>query len=139
MIECNPLTAFGQPILKGRRLTVFDIVTKIFYESNLQTALLDYEIQKDDAIEAVSYCKNLKCRADKTLIRYCSGCILRTFGEGWTFNSQNLTEIMFNSQALTVANNGEILFPRNLKELENAEFGLVTWIIAKSVLDKLEA
>lgn len=78
MIECNPAINFGMPALKGRRLTVYNIVTKLFYEDSLALALSDYEIAHSDAVEAVNYCTSLTCKEDTTLIQFCDGCYLRT-------------------------------------------------------------
>ena len=133
MIECNPNINFGMPALKGRRLTVYDIVTMIYYEESLDAALMEYRISLEDAQDAVSYCMNTKCKEDQNLVQFCDGCILRTIAEGWTFNKQDYTETEINSQKYVISKDGETVFIGSLKELENSEFGKVTWLLAEEV------
>lgn len=63
----------GQPTLKGRRLTVHNIVSGI-YDEGLNPFTQDRKISLEDAKEAVSYCMNLDCK--KTSGEYCEHCIL---------------------------------------------------------------
>ena len=51
MIKCSTNINFGQPSLKGRRLSVYDIVTKIYYEDKIEVALSEYEISLQDVEE----------------------------------------------------------------------------------------
>ena len=141
MIECNPQINFGMPALKGRRLTVYNIVTKIYYEESVRVALEDYEISVHDALEAVNYCSNLVCKNDKSLIQFCDGCILRTIDEGWKFDKENYVEEEINGQRLVFSKDGKTIFIGSLKEFEDSEFGSVTWLIAEEVkrmIDKAE-
>jgi uncharacterized protein (DUF433 family) len=133
MIECNPAINFGMPALKGRRLTVFDIVTMIYYEESLAAALKEYSISLEDAQDAVNYCMNTKCKEDKGLVQYCDGCILRTIDEGWTFNKQDYTETEIDGQRYTISKDEKIIFLGSLSELEDSEFGRVTWLMAEEV------
>jgi uncharacterized protein (DUF433 family) len=133
MIECNPAINFGMPALKGRRLTVYDIVTKIYYEESVPAALEDYSISLDDAKDAIHYCVSLKCKEDPELVQFCDGCILRTIHEGWDFDKQNYIETEENGQKITVSKNGKIIFLGSLKEFEDSEFGKVGWLLAEKV------
>lgn len=63
-IVINPLISAGAPTIRGRRLTVHNVVTKIYYEDSLKTALEDYEITLDEAKDAVNYCSKLKCQEE---------------------------------------------------------------------------
>lgn len=137
MIECNAEINFGQPALKGRRLTVYDIVTKIYYEDSVSIALSDYEISLKDAKEAVNYCMNLKCKKDKKLLHFCDGCLLRTFDEGWHFNREEYIEVEKGDQKMVISKNGKVFFSGTLEELEDSEFGKVTWLIAEEVNKRL--
>lgn len=76
MIECNEAINFGMPALKGRRLTVFDIVTMVYYSPTVQDALEDYEIDWQDAMDATDYCMRLRCQSDEGRIQYCDGCLI---------------------------------------------------------------
>lgn len=133
MIECNPEINFGMPALKGRRLTVYDIVTKLYYEESVEIAIDDYEISMSDAEEALAYCMNLRCKKDENRVNFCDGCILRTIDEGWDFDRENYVEIKDGSEVITVSKDGLVLFAGSLQELEDSEFGKVTWLIAEEL------
>ena len=110
MIACDESINFGQPALIGRRLTVYDIVTKIYYEENLTTALDEYEISIGDAKDALKYCMELKCRSDSNLVHYCDGCLLRTFHEGFSFNKGDFIEIEENGTKIVISKDKGIFF-----------------------------
>ncbi len=106
----------GSPTINGRRLTVFNVVSKIYYENNLESALKDHQISFKIAKEAVDYCRNLKCQEDDKLINFCSGCILRTLQEKWDFNKNEYSEVNFNAkgQNVSISIGKEIVFLGNL-------------------------
>ena len=128
----------GAPTIRNRRLTVFNIVSKIFYEINLETALQDFEISIEIAKEAVSYCRNLDCQKDRNLIKFCSGCILRTLQEGWHFDKSNYDEIHYDSlqDSISIDINGQQIFIGSIQQLENSEFGKVGWLLASDLIEK---
>lgn len=136
MIACNANILFGQPALVGRRLTVYDIVTKIYYEDNIKIAIEDYSIDLREAKEAASYCMNLKCKEDKELIHFCDGCLLRTIDEGWNFNKNDYIEIQSIDQKIVVAKDEKTLFSGSIQEFEDSEFGKVTWLLAEEINKK---
>ena len=137
MICCDPYVNFGMPALKGRRLTVFDIVTKIYYEKSINTALVDYEISLEDARDATNYCMQLKCKEDKDLVHFCDGCMLRTLQDGWNFNREDYIEFKGAKQTFVVSKDNAVFFAGNLQELENSEFGKATWLIAEEASKRL--
>jgi uncharacterized protein (DUF433 family) len=57
-------SSHGAPTIKGRRLTVYSVITKIYYEDSLKTALEDFESTLDEAKGAVNYCRTLKTKID---------------------------------------------------------------------------
>jgi len=99
------------PSLIGRRLTVYDIVTKLYLEDSIETALEDYEIDVLQAEAALEYCVNLYCQMDKKRINFCDGCVLRTIEEGWTFSKNDYMDI---SNDLTIS---------------KTDVGLYSWVI----------
>jgi len=137
MIKCDPDINFGQPALKGRRLTVYDIVTKIYYEDGVKASIDDYEISLKDAKDAVNYCMNLKCKKDRDLLHYCDGCILRTIAEGLNFKKDDYIKFEKNNQQIVVSKNNKVFFAGSLDELENSEFGKVTWLMAEDISKRL--
>ena len=69
------------PSLKNRRLTVYDIVTKLFYEDSIAEAIEDYSITVQEAVAAIEYCMNLRCKIDKERIQFCDGSVLTLIEE----------------------------------------------------------
>lgn len=136
MIECKEEINFGMPALRGRRLTVFDIVTMVYYSPTVQDALEDYEITWQDAMDATEYCMNLKCQQDRSRGNYCDGCLLRTLDEGWHFDRTNFIEYKGNEN-IVISKEKDIMFAGSLQELEDNEFGRVTWLNAIDVYKKL--
>lgn len=135
LIECNPLKGFGQPTLRGRRLTVFDIVTKIYYEPDISVALEDYGIAKKEALAAIIYCKNLHCQKDTSLIHYCDGCLLRTLETEWNFRAEDYLQLLSSDGSkFVISKDGKEIFFGSLEELQNGDFGKVTWLIAEEIL-----
>ena len=134
MIECNLKINFGQPTLKGRRLTVYDIVTKIYYDKVMEETLSDYEISLRDAKDAIKYCMNLQCKKDRNLINYCDGCLLRTIQDGWDFKIEDYEELKdLNNCKIVISKEAKDIFIGSLQELEDSEFGKVTWLIAEEI------
>lgn len=122
----------GAPIIKGRRITVFNIVSKIYYEQSLDVALDDYDISISIAKQAVEYCSNLICQQDTSLIKFCSGCILRTLQDGWDFKKRNYNEINYDAgtKSITISKDGNEIFLGSIQELEDNHFGKVGWLLA---------
>jgi uncharacterized protein (DUF433 family) len=83
----------GSPTIRGRRLTVYNVVSKIYYEDSLESVMKDYEISLIEVKEAVSYCSELLCQRDSRLHKFCSGCILRTLQESWNFEKSDYDQI----------------------------------------------
>jgi uncharacterized protein (DUF433 family) len=135
-IIINKEVASGAPTVMNRRLTVFNVISKIYYEDTLVSALEDYEISVDIAKDAVRYCSGLKCQRDPNLIKFCSGCILRTLQDGWNFRSEDYDSILVDKSKIAINKNGQEIFLGSLKELEDNEFGLVGWLLASSVKEK---
>ncbi|MCP4219997.1 MAG: DUF433 domain-containing protein [bacterium] len=80
-IECQKGICGGCPRIKGRRITVYNVVTGIHFENSIQIACEEMEIDIVAAKQAVVYCAQLQCVKDETLLNYCSGCILREMFE----------------------------------------------------------
>lgn len=136
MIECNNNRNFGQPALRGRRLTVYDIVTKVLIEPTLNHAIEDYEINERDAQDAINYCRKLQCKTDKNLERFCHGCILRTLSDGPGFDRNDYLQVKLEDQSVVISKDKEVIFLGTLEELEESELGILTWIIAEKLFQK---
>jgi uncharacterized protein (DUF433 family) len=133
-IECKQDRSFGQPTLKGRRLTVYDIVTKIYYEEQIDVAQADYQITREEAKSAIHYCMKLSCQDDRHLMHFCDGCLLRTLEQGWQFKRGDYIQIQnASNNKVVVSKDGKEIFFGSIQELENSEFGKVTWLIAENL------
>ena len=130
LIECVRNKLFGVPSLRGRRLSVYDIVSKIYVEDTLEEALEDYVITLSEAKAATEYCLNLDCQKDKDRLQFCDGCILRTIEDGWEFNKDDYKQI---DDKLTISKNGQVIFFGTIKELADEEFGKPGWVIASEI------
>ena len=135
VINCKDNICGGSPTLDGRRLTVYDIITKIYYEETLEVALEDYEISLEEAMAATEYCINLDCKKDEKRRHFCRGCILATIDEGWTFDKSNYEQI---NDKLTVHKAGEFIFLGTIQELEDEQFGKPGWVIAEEIRSVLK-
>jgi hypothetical protein len=127
------------PALVGRRLTVFDIITMLYYEVSIETAIEQYSITLTDAIDAVEYCSGLKCKTDPELGQFCDGCLLRTLKEGWNFNRDDFIEVQVQNAKITISKGETVFFLGSLQEFEDSEFGLTTWLIAEEVSAKIKS
>ena len=137
LIECNKEKLWGQPSLIERRLAVYDIVTKIAIEDTLEIALEDYQINIVEAEAAINYCRKRICQEDKDLVHFCHGCILRTLQEGWNFKKDDYVEVKNeDGSTITISKNKKIIFAGTIEELEDQEFGKLTWLIAEEIYNK---
>lgn len=125
----------GSPIVRGRRLTVYNVVTKIYYEESLSNALEDYEITYEEALDSVKYCEALQCQTEKNLVKFCSGCLLRTLQDGWSFDRKDFMSISirYENSKISVSRDNRRIFLGTLQELEDAEFGKAGWLMALDV------
>jgi uncharacterized protein (DUF433 family) len=137
-IIIDPHICSGSPTIRGRRLTVYNVITKIHYEESLETTLGDYEISLDEAKDAVDYCTKLKCQKDAELIKFCDGCILRTLQDESKFDKENYREIhdKGSDSTFTISKTGNEIFIGTLQELEDDSFGKAGWLLALEVQKK---
>jgi len=61
----NETICFNQPILKGRRLTVYNIISSLYHADYIDEYINDFEITHQDVREAIRYCKNTLCNEFK--------------------------------------------------------------------------
>lgn len=129
-IERNAKREFSQPVIIGRRLTVFNVVSNAFYRDSLSDYLSEFELSVEEVKAAVTYCINKECKIMETLQdHYCDGCILRSISEGWTSIQDDFIE----SEGISMSKDGITYFFGSLEELESAEFGVMGWLQAEEV------
>ena len=120
------------PALNGRRLTVYDIVTKLYYEESLGIALDDYGLNLSEAKAAIIYCENLTCQTDPNRVHYCDGCVLRTIEEGREFNKEDYKQV----NGVTFSCDNALIYLGSIENLEEEKFGKPGWAIASNVKEK---
>ncbi|WP_177222664.1 DUF433 domain-containing protein [Chitinophaga sp. YR627] len=136
-IERNKDRGFGQPVLKGGRLFVYNIISHTSWrERTIESFLEEFDVSIDQLKSAVSYCMNTACKniqlpSDK----YCDGCILSSIHEGWTLVKSNLqgTGGIFGARADGAA------YLKSVDELEALECGRSGWMLAREVDKRLAA
>lgn len=134
-IERNARVGFGQPVLKGSRLTVCNIIS---YTSDkdmpIAEFLKDFKVSIDQLKSAVAYCKDTACKQIfLPTDQYCDGCILRTLHEGSEFVKDDYEEI----NGITYSKKGGEIFLGTLQELEESEMGVAVWLLARDVEKRL--
>jgi uncharacterized protein (DUF433 family) len=132
-VERNANRGFGQPVIIGRRLTVFSIVSHATYRENMADFLKEFDLSIEELKSAVFYCKNRVCKViEGPLDHYCDGCILRSISEGWDFSKDDFIE----TEGVSVSKDGKTFFLGSIEELEDAEFGVMGWLLAEAIEKK---
>jgi uncharacterized protein (DUF433 family) len=134
LIEIDPRVCNGAPKIKGRRLTVYDVVSGIFNEG-LDVYLSDREISIAEASQAILYSRNLQCQIDAPQ-NFCSGCILRTIKDGWKFSREELQEITLENQTKITLTEGGGIYLDAIEKYEHEKFGNLGWAMAETVLQR---
>ncbi|ASZ10858.1 DUF433 domain-containing protein [Chitinophaga pendula] len=133
-VERNANRGFGQPVIKGRRLTVFSALSHANYAISLTSFLEDFELSLEELVSAVSYCKNRVCHdLNSPTDQYCDGCILRSISSGWKSIKDDFVE----KNGVSISRDGKIFFLGSLDELEESEFGIMGWLLAERVEKRL--
>jgi uncharacterized protein (DUF433 family) len=129
MITRNPHLLNGQPIIQGRRLSVFNVVYGIYLDG-LKNYIEDHELSEIEAKHALEYCKELVCQKMINGENFCDGCILRSIQNGSQLSKDKLNEITSNGSKFTIVDKNRIFFG-SVEDYENALFGQVGWGIAE--------
>ena len=133
-VERNIERGFGQPVILGTRLTVFDALANANNSENIRTFLNEFNLTLEALKSAVSYCKNRICKETVSVAdHYCTGCILRSISEGWQSNKDDFIEI----DSISISKDGKTFSLGSIEDLDNDEFGIMGWLIAQEVEGKL--
>ncbi len=133
-VERNANRGFGQPVLIGRRLTVYTIMYNASIVNRIEDFLNDFEVSLEELKSAVLYCKNTACSKLESLSdKYCAGCVLRSISEGWSSINDDYYEV----DGVAIAKDGMTGALMTLEELEEEEFGKLGWVLAEEVERKV--
>lgn len=137
-IERDSQKMFGMPSIINRRMTVYDVVTTIYYENDIHEALNRCGIDKDIATEALKYCSKQLCKFDDDgQLPFCDGCLLRDIAEGSFFDKSQYYEIMDDNNIVsTFSIDGVKVFNGSIEEFKEEEEGIETWKLAQSLLER---
>lgn len=132
-VERNNERGGGQPVIIGRRLTVFNVISHAFYRENVIDYIKEFSLSIEELRDAVLYCKNRQCKViESSLEHYCDGCILRSISEGWVSIKDEFVE----SEGISISKDGNTIFLGSVDELEDTEFGIMGWLQAEAVYKK---
>jgi uncharacterized protein (DUF433 family) len=134
-IERNALRGFGQPVIVGSRLTVFSVISYVSdSEIKITDFLKDFDVTIEELRAAVLYCKNRECQhMINPSDQYCDGCILRSIGKGWKSVKDEYDEV----DGISYSKDGKSTFLGTLDELEESEFGVMGWLLAEKIEERL--
>lgn len=134
LVERNANRGFGQPVIVGRRLTVFSVIENANIVERIEDYLKDFEVTLEELKSAVAYCKARACsKLDNITDKYCDGCVLRSISEGWTSIKDEYYEV----DGISIAKDGMSAALMTLDELEEEEFGVLGWVIAEELEQKI--
>jgi uncharacterized protein (DUF433 family) len=133
MIVKDENISFGQPTIKGRRLTVHDIVTGISTDG-LKGYSDDQQLSIEECKEAIVYCMNLKCQEQAG--KFCDGCILSTINNGWSFDKDDFELRKIDNDYFLVDRATGSIYLGDKQEYENHLFGDIGWGIAQEIHEK---
>ncbi len=110
IITVNPEICNGNPSIKGTRITVFDLITRIT-DIGLGNILKNSDfISFEDIKEAVLYCQKRICDTDYS---YCGGCTLRSIQDGIKTKDDFINQFseihFFDSEHVIKGNEGLVL------------------------------
>ncbi|RFM29263.1 DUF433 domain-containing protein [Chitinophaga silvisoli] len=132
-VERNAKRGFGQPVITGRGLTVFSVVSFAYYKDDMNFFLNEFDLSKEEMKSAILYCKNRQCKLiDSPSDRYCVGCILRSISEGW----KSIQDDFIESDGISISKNNGTVYLGTKEELEDDEFGVMGWVLAEAVEKK---
>ena len=85
-ITCTPGVCSGAPCVRGSRVTVFNVVSRLHFGDTQEILLEDYpDWTAQDIAAAIDYCRGLRCIADKP-DHYCDNCALRRVDDDESFD-----------------------------------------------------
>lgn len=122
---------FGMPRIDGRRISVYNIVSSLWNNKNIDEYSEIFEISKNEIFNALVYCKNLECQKNN-VIQYCEGCVLNTINsEKAKINYKELDNGVF------IDNDNNIFFADNISQIENEDFGFSGWYRAEQLFEEI--
>lgn len=127
-ISCDSRICRGSPCIVGHRLTVYNVVSSLYLESDITVLYEDFELTKQQLVAALNYCLELRCTIDDTLINYCDGCIL---GE----SSEN--EVVAGNLSLFRANRDKNYLENCIESVEYPDIELmIGWELAEWIVKR---
>jgi len=135
-IECTPGTCGGAPRLKGRRINIFNIVSRLAIEPT-EEVIQDYQVTSADVDEAVEYCRTLQCKVDNPE-HFCDGCSLRRVGDDETFEEFLTKHGQVKTSEVDTYNfeDGGLLYLGDIRQLKKQWEGQDGWKLADLVANK---
>lgn len=118
---------WGVPRIENTRISVYDIVSSLWHNREINEYVDDFEISEIEIKNALVYCKELICQKEN-VISFCDGCLLRTIN-----SSDEKIEYKEVDENLFMDNENNFFITENLSEIENEEFGYAGWLRAEEL------
>ena len=133
-IERNANRGFGMPVIVGRRLTVFNVITLADNTGDVHEQMREFELSMDELKSAIQYCMGLRCKdMSSPTDQYCDGCIRRSISQGWTSMKDDFEE----KDSYCISKDGYTILLGSMEEAEDDEFGVMGWGIAERLAKRL--
>lgn len=127
----------GRPTLRGRRLTVFNLIFQSCHaddERALREYLADFELTLLQLRAAVTYCAGLHCLTDAPDGPFCEGCNLQFQQDGPYYDVADLEEFTEDeSTYVRSRRNGNIVIFGSLADYLRDEQGVAGWLMAADI------
>lgn len=117
---------FGMPRIEGRRISVYNIISNLWNDRNINEYCELFELSKEDVLGALSYCKELDCQKNN-VIQFCDGCVLNSINQLNTFKLK-LKKI---DENLFIDEKNNFYINTSESSIENEEFGYMGWVRAE--------
>lgn len=121
----------GAPRIEDTRISIYDIVSSLWYDKDIDQYIDDFKISKQEIKKAIIYCKKLDCQKNNVK-KFCNGCILNTI-------NSNDRKSIYNqvNNNLFIDDEQNFFVSENINDIEEEEFGFAGWYRAEHIYKDL--
>jgi uncharacterized protein (DUF433 family) len=124
------------PRLRGRRISVYNLVYQLYSEMSIKEYGEDYELNVFDIISALNYCRYKICIVDNPQ-NFCYGCSLYKYKSNETFEEfiKRLGYINYVDNE-GMLEDGVVNALGSIEDLQEQWYGEDGWSMAATILEK---
>ncbi len=119
----------GSPRIRGRKVSIGHLVSRLAQAENLDSFIQDYVLTREEILQALEYCVHQQCLADQPP-NYCHNCSLRRKEQTW--NPDDFEEIDLDGQKCVKGKN--IIYMGTMEEFWEYWQGQDCWDTAVDLL-----